>query len=299
MSSLSAHLRQSEDHSQLRFHPGCPVCRRDRLAGSLTGDELVSRRVQAALAAGLMAFSTSGASVAVAQEPDEVSEGTSEVLAPGDAGSNADFDPGSEAIELPDEAPAAPEPAQPPAFRHGRLRRPRAGAGHGCGRASRQRRGERGSVRARKLRPPRLPHPRHHRRTARPRSGGRARRQWTQARARRAARCEARERAVAVAPAVDPAAAPAAPVAAAPAPAAPTTIRVVAGASTGQAAPGDRVHVVRRGESLWSIASDLLGDGASVARVAGEVNRLWELNEDRIGSGRPDLLYAGTRLRLR
>ena len=114
MSSLSAHLRQSEDHSRLRFHPACPVCRHDRLAGSLTGDELVSRRVQAALAAGLMAFSTSGASVAVASEPDEVSEGTSEVLAPGDAGSNADFDPGSEAMELPDEAPAAPEPVQPP-----------------------------------------------------------------------------------------------------------------------------------------------------------------------------------------
>ena len=102
-----------------------------------------------------------------------------------------------------------------------------------------------------------------------------------------------------MAPAVGPAAAPAAPVAAAPAPAAPTTIRVVAGASTGKAAPGDRVHIVRRGESLWSIASDLLGDGASVARVAGEVNRLWKLNEDRIGSGRPDLLYTGTRLRLR
>ena len=77
------------------------------------------------------------------------------------------------------------------------------------------------------------------------------------------------------------------------------TIRVVAGASTGQAAAGDRVHVVQRGESLWSIASDLLGDGASVAGVAREVNRLWELNEDRIATGRPDLLYAGTRLRLR
>jgi nucleoid-associated protein YgaU len=62
---------------------------------------------------------------------------------------------------------------------------------------------------------------------------------------------------------------------------------------------GDPTHVVRRGESLWSIASDVLGDGASVASVAQEVNRLWQLNEDRIGSGRPDVLYAGTRLRLR
>jgi nucleoid-associated protein YgaU len=65
------------------------------------------------------------------------------------------------------------------------------------------------------------------------------------------------------------------------------------------AQPADRFHVVQRGESLWSIASDLLGDGASVARVTREVNRLWELNEDRIATGSPDLLFAGTRLRLR
>jgi hypothetical protein len=71
-------------------------------------------------------------------------------------------------------------------------------------------------------------------------------------------------------------------------------------ASRGQAArPGDRVHVVAPGESLWSIAGDLLGDGASVARTAREVNRLWELNRAHIGTGDPDLLMAGTRLALR
>ena len=56
---------------------------------------------------------------------------------------------------------------------------------------------------------------------------------------------------------------------------------------------------VRRGESLWSIASDLAGDGASPAQIARVVNRLWELNSERIGTGNPDLLMVGTRLTLR
>ena len=61
----------------------------------------------------------------------------------------------------------------------------------------------------------------------------------------------------------------------------------------------DRFHVVRPGESLWSIADALLGRHASVARIAREVNRLWELNSDRIGTGDPDLLRVGTKLALR
>jgi nucleoid-associated protein YgaU len=70
--------------------------------------------------------------------------------------------------------------------------------------------------------------------------------------------------------------------------------------SRGRAAQrGDRFHVVLRGESLWSIANDLLGDRASAARTAREVNRLWELNRDRIATGDRDLLMVGTRLALR
>jgi nucleoid-associated protein YgaU len=60
-----------------------------------------------------------------------------------------------------------------------------------------------------------------------------------------------------------------------------------------------RFHVVRRGESLWSIASARLGRGASSAAVAGEVARLWALNRARIATGDPDLLPVGVRLRLR
>ena len=63
--------------------------------------------------------------------------------------------------------------------------------------------------------------------------------------------------------------------------------------------PATAFHVVLAGESLWSIAKDVLGDDASVAQIAREVNRLWELNSDRIGTGDPDLLMVGTRLALR
>jgi nucleoid-associated protein YgaU len=57
--------------------------------------------------------------------------------------------------------------------------------------------------------------------------------------------------------------------------------------------------VVERGESLWTIARDLLGGNASVAAIAREVSALWERNKTRIGTGDPDLLMVGTRLRLR
>ena len=80
------------------------------------------------------------------------------------------------------------------------------------------------------------------------------------------------------------------------------TVRVAAGTNQNtvvRATSGDRFHVVQRGESLWSIASDRLGERAGVAQIAREVDRLWQLNEDRIASGSPDLLYTGTRLRLR
>jgi nucleoid-associated protein YgaU len=60
-----------------------------------------------------------------------------------------------------------------------------------------------------------------------------------------------------------------------------------------------RFHIVKPGESLWSIAKRLLGPTATPAEIAREVNRLWELNKDRIGTGNPDLLIAGAKLRLR
>lgn len=66
-----------------------------------------------------------------------------------------------------------------------------------------------------------------------------------------------------------------------------------------RARPGDRSHEVQRGESLWAIASDVLGRDAGPARIAREVDRLWELNKERIATGDPDLVMIGTRLVLR
>jgi hypothetical protein len=62
---------------------------------------------------------------------------------------------------------------------------------------------------------------------------------------------------------------------------------------------GHDFHVVRAGESLWSIATALLPGGASNGEIAVEVQQLWQLNKVRIGTGDPDLTFAGTVLRLR
>jgi len=60
--------------------------------------------------------------------------------------------------------------------------------------------------------------------------------------------------------------------------------------------PPETTYVVAAGDSLWSIADDRLGPGASSAQIAREVHRLWQLNSERIGTGDPDLLSVGTSL---
>jgi nucleoid-associated protein YgaU len=57
-------------------------------------------------------------------------------------------------------------------------------------------------------------------------------------------------------------------------------------------------YTVRPGDSLWSIARRQLGPQASTGQLARRVNRLWELNEERIGTGDPSMLHVGTVLRL-
>lgn len=61
---------------------------------------------------------------------------------------------------------------------------------------------------------------------------------------------------------------------------------------------GHPSYTVQAGDCLWSIAERLLPAGASVAEVEAEVARLWRLNAARIGTGDPNLIYAGTALRL-
>jgi nucleoid-associated protein YgaU len=58
-------------------------------------------------------------------------------------------------------------------------------------------------------------------------------------------------------------------------------------------------HVVEPGQSLWVIAQGVLGRPAGIGRIAFEVRRLWQLNAARIGTGDPDLIYAGQELRLK
>jgi hypothetical protein len=70
------------------------------------------------------------------------------------------------------------------------------------------------------------------------------------------------------------------------------------GGRKGVAASPASSHVVQPGQSLWMIAEGLLRE-PSVAQVAFEVGRLWQLNAERIGTGDPDLIYAGLRLRLK
>jgi nucleoid-associated protein YgaU len=65
-----------------------------------------------------------------------------------------------------------------------------------------------------------------------------------------------------------------------------------------RAKPGDRTHRVRAGESLWTIATDLLGADASTAAIAHKVDQLWARNRAAIGTGDPNLLFVGTKLNL-
>lgn len=322
MSSLTAHLRLPEDHSRLPFHPSCPVCRRDRLAGSLEGEELVSRRTQAAIAAGLLAFSGLGVPTAVASESDSTSEGAVEVVDGGDPTVSPELDLELETAQLPDDATAPdlvvsatdedsePLEVEPAAD----VREPVVEVGDDVAVAEQAPAPQPEAVAPSPAEQPTAatPPPEAVAPNTPEESGITA----LATQPREAPNGEARHQRRPDSPSAEPTAAPPQPAAApavqaaapapAPTPPAPTaeaatasTVPVVARSSGSRAAPGDRFHVVRPGESLWSIAADLLGDRATVARVAREVNRLWELNDERIRTGDPDLLYAGTRLVVR
>lgn len=55
---------------------------------------------------------------------------------------------------------------------------------------------------------------------------------------------------------------------------------------------------MRQGESLWSIATELLAPGVDNVEIPGEANRPWHLNAARIGTGDPNLILVGTILKL-
>ena len=305
--SLSAHLCETEDHSRLPFHPECPMCRHDRLAGTLASDDLVSRRTQAAIAAGLFALSTAGAPAAFGSPRDEIIEGTEEV-----SDRELDFELDGEGDQLSDVTsppPGVPEPVADDDDSEPVEQDPVAGVGGPSddGDAAT----EPASVVSKPAPSTAAPAPTRDSDPAEAKTraadpgpkheAGEARR--TVRRQIREVSAPAQETGVSTTRsdvAVAPAVIRVAPVQTAADPeSAPVTVRVVARTSTERAAKGKRFHTVKQGESLWSIAADVLGEDAGSARIAREVQRLWELNDERIGTGQPDLLFAGTRLRLR
>jgi hypothetical protein len=313
MPSLTTHLRRPEDHARLPFHPDCPMCRRERLAGSEPPDALVGHRTQALLAASVLALSSAPPTAALASEPDQEQEGaiSPDQVAAADPLADPESDPGGSSTELPvepappvaqeeadpgddaaleeelptddppaeetgtadvpaEEQPATTEPVPaPPAAASPPSQPPPPAPAPPEAVASepvpeREREPVRKPPRRTKVAAPRETVMRFVAPQAPPDDIG-----WSS------------PAGVHVAPA-EPGAAP------------------TPDAHRGRAAQRrERTHVVRANESLWSIARDLLGDQASPARIAREVNRLWELNNSRIGTGDPDLLIAGTRLRLR
>lgn len=57
-------------------------------------------------------------------------------------------------------------------------------------------------------------------------------------------------------------------------------------------------RTVARGDSMWSIARDSLGADASTASVSREARRLWDLNRAKLGTGDPNLIFPGQKVRL-
>jgi LysM repeat protein len=322
--SLSAHLTAgTADHGRLSFHPDCPRCRAERLAGSLAADSLVSRRTHAALAAGLLAFT--GAAPAATAQVAEVDEQHDAAPAPGGEppGLQPDFDPGgddtwdAELAPLPggreaggeeDEglgapvetepttdteapvlegAPAPPAPApeqpQPPAPQPPMTASPV----------------ESPAPPPAAVAPPATPPtPVAEVEAPAPQPGPRetSKKRKTPKRTPKAHEVERRP-VVGTSPAPSQQS-PEPVVEATAAPAPPTTVAVPPASDPADTRISGPSYTVRPGDSLWSIARRLLGPDASAGRIAREVNRLWQLNQDRIGTGNPSLIHVGTVLKL-
>lgn len=80
---------------------------------------------------------------------------------------------------------------------------------------------------------------------------------------------------------------------------APLTRHASASSPAKRASAGGPTSVmVRPGDSLWSIAEDLLPAGASASAIDHRVVQIWDRNRGRIGTGDPSLIFAGQRLLL-
>lgn len=299
MIELARHLMEDGSHAALPFHPACPACREERLAGRLTPAPLVSARTRAGLAAAVLAASATAPATALATttapevEGEEETEGSADPGAQGPAGIELPpavgvtpvtptiEEPGSQAVAQDDdgaletETPADPDPdpAEPakPVGAEELQAVPEAPAVPETPAVP-----EAPAAAA----PPAAETPSAGKAEGKPgeRGAAKTRRAPAPAPAPAAPALGGVQEAAVPVPAIQPVAAPAAP-------AAPTQ--------------DAEFHVVQSGESLWSIARDRLGPGATTAEIARGVQRIWDLNADAIGTGDPDLLIAGQKLRLR
>lgn len=367
MASLTAHLAKSGDHGRLGFHTSCPVCRQERLLGSLSSNAVISARAQAALASGVLAVSAVGPSVALAQEPNQPDASVpGQTGASGEAGSaegghdpaepdptgGSIPDPGGQVSPLGDseqapapgldspspngddagsdlqDLPAGTEPDQHPGLDSSPPdlpeppAEPKPPSGSDEPTASPESApGDKDSDQREKAPTPAPPasdsnpQPEVPAEFERPAPPGL--RTPSGLRAEESAETLPRDHSLpsgtdslepptlfAQAPAVSTIAAPRSTEAptATPSPAEPVATRSSSAPAPKDAAlaPAEsRVLVVQPGDSLWSIAKGLLGPDASPAQIARKVSHLWDLNHDRIGTGRPDLLLVGTKLELR
>jgi hypothetical protein len=327
MRSLSPHLRQPDDHGRLPFHRHCPICREQRLTGTLATEPVVSYRARAALAASVLALSTAAPSAAVAAEGDSQQDGTAPPTqtGSGDPADSPNFDPGGDSTDLPFDAPPSPQVQAPPDPGNDDTApldqdpstdpgAPTADPGDGSTPPAGQQPAEAPPA---ATAPPAVGSPEQTNSTPAPAPAPtpapvapspsappavprvvHSRPQLVRGRDKRLKESgDARPAAGGTVAGSSPAgaASTSSPPVAQPQPVASTRLVIVGR----RARPGDRSHRVLTGESLWSIASDRLGGTASPARVAREVHRLWTMNKGRIGTGDPDLLMVGTRLRLR
>lgn len=314
MNSLSAHLTAGSRHGRLRFHPDCPMCRSQRLAGALP-DALLPTRVQAGLLAAALAAGTAVPPAAAAAGPEadpgspaEASQnppaapapdapplGTDEVEEPAldeapdvrelltnpDLGSDAQGEDVGAEEEIAEpvpapmtQAPTEPAPAEPA---------PVTAVPPPVDPVPTPVPVEAQPPVAVPEEPVAIETPRRSKKEALPERKAGERRQVERV-------------PVESAPQPEPSPMPA--VETVTATAAPATVPVSQPAVPTGAIAGP-TYTIQPGDSLWSIARRVLGGNPSVGQIAREVNRLWELNRERIGTGNPSLIHAGIVLRLR
>jgi LysM domain len=336
VNSLSAHLTAGADHGRLPFHPDCPVCRERRLAGALSDAVLPARARAGLLAAVLGAGTLLPSSVAAASGPgkpptakagqapapapkpgpepaptpiptqpspgtDETQEAPvdeapqlREILTSPEAGTDTQGEDVSGELETApappplgqapvEPAPVEPAPAplgQPPSEQPPGVLPP-----------------------APPPSPPTptplpSPAPVEQPPAAELEQPNSPRRDGPQPERQPPDRAKPRQPASQPVPAPQPSSAPAS-VNAVTATESTATVAVSQLAEPAGGPITGSSYTVRPGDSLWSIARRLLGSDASAGRIAREVNRLWELNRDRIGTGDASLIHVGTVLRLR